>query len=200
MAGQGHVHDGDVEDHHELGQADDDQDDGVRRPGPHRRPRGRPPVVRGTSARAWDDRRGAGARRSCVPVGGTPQPASRATRRRRASGHSTASIEKTAESRTVPSAAGRSARSTPSRVHPMRAMAARDRSLRASVWSRTARTPHRVEGMVQHQQLGLGVDRGALGGRAEPGVADARPGRARRRRARGVAPASTVDQSQRSSS
>ena len=37
--GERHVHDGDVQDHHELGQADDDQDEGL---GPAQ-PRGRPP-------------------------------------------------------------------------------------------------------------------------------------------------------------
>lgn len=61
-------------------------------------------------------------------------------RRCRVAGHSAATTEKRAESRAVRSGAMRWARSTPSKVAPRRAIAARERSLRASVCRQTRST------------------------------------------------------------
>ncbi len=57
-------------------------------------------------------------------------------------GHSSARMENRQESRTVSSDPGRSARSTPSILPPIRSMAARERVLRTSVRSETRCTPH----------------------------------------------------------
>ena len=99
-----------------------------------------------------------------------------AARSARTAGQSSSVMANIAVSRGRPSSPGASDgrwwRSVPSKRAPMRSMARRLRSLRTSVASATRRHAPHVEGVDEQQQLGLGVDRRALGVGGEPGAAD----------------------------